>query len=632
MSGPWEDFAADGPWSDFAADPTPKATARRKDKGVLRKIDAGIRGAADMVSFGFADEFAAAMDSIPALAPGGESYSVAFDRNVAEQRAMDAADKEQTPVSRGTGQVAGFGMTLGASLATAPRAAAPAAAGLRGLGRNALLAAGEGGAYGGLSAAGNAEGDVSDRFKAAWPGVGFGAVVGAAAAPAAAGVGAMVGAAQRRGQPAIDRAANALRSRIEPAAARARVNALRDAGIAPAAINVLDDAGRGYVAAAAKRQTPAREIVQQRADAARVNLPGRVSRQAQRLSTDPRTPDQIAQELGETRAHSAQTQFGVVRGEQIQMAPETVSALRTGQGRAAIAEAARRERDPEVRAALSRLANDALDDPSTLITVGMADRISRVLQGQAQAAARAGDNDLASTLGQLARDVREPTATAIPGYRAALDDYAQQSRIMEAAGTGEDFLRRNTDEFVADAPAPGAPGNDLARATARRAIERRAGESPAAALSTAESIAIAPEQMARTRAILPEEEAAQLERAMSEEVRSYRQLQQVAPRTGSPTDLNQQDRQAAADLIGAGLTAAGGPKAWLGALVARLRSEGISDADAQAVADIATDPAVLDDLIQRMERLQPGRGRWLMNVINESAARNAGEATTSPRQ
>lgn len=633
-----EEAAPEGP-NPFDQFDQPQVSKRAKERRALksfgkafRRVDAGVRGAADMLSFGFGDEFAAGASSLPALLPGGETFHQAYDRNLADERAIDQADREDMPISRGVGQVAGFGAGLGvgavADLARFTPNALRAGGTLGAMGRGA----GMGAVYGGLSGAGNADGDLEQRAFAAVPGAVLGAGLGAAAVPFVGLVARGANALMTRNAPtvarAVDRAANALRPRSNVAEITQRTNALRAAGAEPSFASATDETGRGFIRAAASRMTPAREVVQRRADAAALNLPDRMGLAARRImSEDPRAPREIASELAAQRGANANRNFGAVRGEEITMAPETVQALRTGQGRSAIAEAARRERDPEVRAALNRLANEAMDAPATPITVGMADRISRVLAGQAQAAARAGDNDLAATLGGLSRDIRQPAAAAVPGYRSALDEFAAESRIMEAADRGEDFLRRNTDEFAADVAGPGDPGNELARATARRAIERAAGENIGSAPGVARRIAHAPEQQARNRALLGEEDARRLQDAMAAEERTMQDLRFVAPNTGSKTQVAGQDAAAsAADVGGAVVSAAhGNPLPLLSRLAMRLKTAGLSDADAAAVAEVSTNPQMLDDLVRRIERIEPGRGRWLMEVINQGGGREVGE-------
>lgn len=77
----------------------PDISDARGQGGVGETIDAGIRGAADVVTFGFADEASAAASSLF----GRGTY----DQNLARERAIDAYDQENSPVSRGIGQLTG---------------------------------------------------------------------------------------------------------------------------------------------------------------------------------------------------------------------------------------------------------------------------------------------------------------------------------------------------------------------------------------------------------------------------------------------------------------------------------------------------------------------------------------------
>lgn len=536
-----------------------RVAERRKMNPVLRRIDAGVRGAADMMTAGFADELSGVVGGLPALMPGGETYGEARDRIIEEARAIDDLDRVDVPWARGIGQVAGFG----AGLALGP---------VVNLGRvavgvpNGLRAIGAGAAYGALGAAGNAEGDVIDRLPEAGTGALVGGAVGAAAIPVARAAGAGVNALKTRFAQPLERAANTLGRRTNVNQLRARMDELRAAGADPSFVNVTDESGRGFVRAAASRMTPARETVQRRAESAALNLPDRMSGQARRvMSDDPRTPRQIAEEVASRRKIQADAQFGAVRGERVPLTEDAVMALRSDDGRSAIRDAASaslRSLDPaerEVGAELNRLAGAVLDEPGNVqITVGMAQNISEALFDAADAAARQGRNRMARSLGDMARAIRNNAADAVPGYRQALDDFAGESRILEAAERGEDFLRRNTDEFVEEVAGPGDPGNDVARATARRAIERAAGENPSAAPGIARRIADAPEQQARNRALLGPEDAERLESGMRAEAQVVRDLSDVAPRTGSQTQLREQDADTVGRLAGAVQTVAQG--------------------------------------------------------------------------
>jgi hypothetical protein len=415
--------------------------------------------------------------------------------------------------------------------------------------------------------------------------------------------------------------------RQDPEAVAQRAAEYRAAGIEPTLVDVVDEGGRGAVRAAATRMTPGRQVAQDFGDARALDLPDRISTQARtHMSSDPRTPMQIADELGQARAQAGDAAFGAVRGEAISMAPETVQALRSDYGRRAISEAAQRERDPEVRAALLRLANAALDDPSTQITVGMADRISRVLLGQAQAASRQGDNDLAATLGNLGRSVREPAKAASPGYGAALEQYGAQSRMIDAADRGEDFLKRSTDDFVADVGNMAPDERQLALATGRRAVERAAGESVASAPGVARRLSTAPEQRARNNALLGDRAPA-FENAMRLEERTVQNARQVAPKTGSWTSQNEQDAARMAGAVQVGRRILSGDK--IGLAMDWLRSRGMNDQQAEALVRMATDPAQTDQAIALIaQRYGPQAAKQFL-TLRQAALMGAGVTTSA---
>jgi len=439
---------------------------------------------------------------------------------------------------------------------------------------------------------------------------GLGASEGVAAAARLGG--SLVGAGLASVRPGARGEANMLRGQDRDRMAQ-QAAGFRQSGIEPTLVDVVDDAGRGTIRAAASRMTPGRQSATDFADARSLNLPDRMGQQARNiLSQDPRAPREIAADLARGRSAQARQQFGAVRGDVHPVSEEGVMALRNPLANEAIRESVRRERDPNVRAMLNRLAEDALDNPAGVeMSVGMADRISRTLFGRAQAATRAGDNDLAATLNGLADDIRGPMRQASPGYRDALSGFGAESRLMEAADQGQDFLARNTDEFIAATPGPGVPGNDLARATARRAIERAAGENTSAAPGVARRIANAPEQQARNRALLGEQDANRLQNAMAGEERLVRNAQDIAPRSGSQTQLRTQD---AANMLGTAGRAARGD--WVGVAIDWLKSRGMNDRQAQALIEAATDPRRTDEIIRQLGEADAQR---LMQIRNAAS-------------
>jgi hypothetical protein len=414
-----------------------------------------------------------------------------------------------------------------------------------------------------------------------------------------------------RRDPVLDRVARGQ----DPQRVQAETARYRAAGVRPALIDVVDDAARGAVRAAASRQTPARQAATDFRDARALDLPSRVGGQARRhMSQDPRTPDQIREAMANQRRGNADQAFGAVRDERVPLDEDSVAALRTADGRAAInaaADRAARSLSPDDRAIaaeLRRLSDGVLDAPGqTDITVGMAQHISEALQDVATTAARNGRNFDAASFGALSRAVRGNARQQVPGYDEALRGYEADSRLVDAANVGENLLTRNTDEFVQQAGGLGDDERALALAAGRRAIERGVGENPSTAPRIARQLADAPEQQARNAALLGDG-APRFQDSMRLEEMRVRNANDIAPRTGSQTQLRSQDASALADGINTaqrGLRAAhGDPTAAIGLFTDWLRSRGINDRDAQRLVEtsLSEDPGQIDNLVEYMTR------------------------------
>lgn len=144
-------------------------TETRDGSGVLEKIDAGVRGAADMMTFGFADEISAGLGT-------GFGYLGDYEKELARQRGIDRFDEKNNAYSRLGGQIAG-GVTGGIGMAKSGATLLTKKALQQG-GKQALArAAGEGAAYGGAYGLGSGEG-TEDRLKRAGAGAVTGAVTG----------------------------------------------------------------------------------------------------------------------------------------------------------------------------------------------------------------------------------------------------------------------------------------------------------------------------------------------------------------------------------------------------------------------------------------------------------------------
>lgn len=402
-------------------------------------------------------------------------------------------------------------------------------------------------------------------------------------------------------------------AKLDPAQMRVQAEQYRAAGIDPTLVDVSGDAGRGVIRDVGSRMDGSRQAVTDFYDARATGLPGRIGAQAREvISSDARTPMQIQAELTAQRSAAGNQAFGAVRDERFTLNPDAVIALRSPDGRSAIEAATRmslNSLDPAERAVgaeLSRLGQAMLDDPSTPVTVGMAQQISKALLDSADTANRAGSNRAASLLGNLGRAIRDDARTKVPGYDTALRQWESDSRLLSAAETGGDFLKRNTDEFASAVSAMTPEEQALARATARRSLEARAGESIGSAPGLARTVALAPEQQARNAALLGPDDATRLQNNLYRESMAVRNAADVAPRIGPKTASMLMDAQATRGMqegIGVGMDlATGNHLGHLRRAVNWFATRGINDAEASALANAAIDPAQLDGVISYLEQ------------------------------
>lgn len=150
----------------------------------LGKVDATMRGAADTMSFGFADEIAAGGDALfnPIFGSGqdGESFSDRYNANLKQQRGIDDADYENRFGYRLGGQLAGA-VTGGLGMAKSGLSASANAVNAgKSLGTVTGASIKEGAILGGLHGFGSGEGGIDSRLLSTGKGLASGAVIGGA--------------------------------------------------------------------------------------------------------------------------------------------------------------------------------------------------------------------------------------------------------------------------------------------------------------------------------------------------------------------------------------------------------------------------------------------------------------------
>lgn len=557
------------------------------------------------------------------------------------QRLLADTDREQQPLARNMGGIAG-----GAALAATPFGAPLRVTRGASLAGRVVNRAAGGSVAGGAWGFGQGEGNALERLPDAGSGAMFGAIAGPAAPVAANALGRVaapvvngaMSAGRAIARPFVnalgDAAPTALREAVQPNALRSGMNRFADRSpqdvnalnteasrfraeeIAPVFADVVNDGGRGTMRALATRQTPARQAAREFADGRAAGLQDRVSTQARRtISDDPRQPAQIREEITTRRNRQADQQFGAVRGDRISPDRDIIEALRTPAMRPAIEEAATsaaNRGDMETAGALRALAGDALDyGADAQITVGMADRIARSLNGRAEAFQRAGNNDAAASHFAIAERLRGGARQQVPGYDQALTAYAQDSGLASATELGEQFMTMEADQFAAAVARLSPEEQQIAQAAARRAVERQAG-TQGQAPGVAQRLSNGREQGARTSALVGD--AAPVQRAMGAELQTLRNAQGVSPAQGSPTSMNAQDAMGAAGAARDVVTM--NVPGLAGRAMNAIRSRGFNDAEAQAVVEAAIDPAQTDQLIGMLaERMSRREARNLARAI-----------------
>ncbi|MDM8352903.1 hypothetical protein [Brevundimonas diminuta] len=618
----------------YAAPQTPEqAVEERRDmNGIARRVDGAVRGAADMMTFGLADEIAAVGDTLI----GRGSYQ----QNIARQRGQDQADEQDIPLSRGVGQLGGAiaapgAVAAGKFVANAPRLGYT-------MTRGSAVGAGYGAAYG----AGSAEGGFGERAEGAGRGLMTGAVVGAVAPPLAQGVGAVAGAVARPFRPMVEGAGDLIaRLRGNPVspqeqAARhlgrglslddveAQVAQFRAQGVEPTFADAGGSNVQSRVRVAATRQTPGRERAEQFAAGRRQDVQEYTAGLGERVSPIQATPTELDEGLAAYQREASRSAFDAVRGERISLDPDSVMALRGEQGRSAIRDAARAfgsSVDPDERniaAELNRLADAVIDEPNVQITVGAADLMSRYLQ-------KAGGTDmnLRRVFGGAGRAIRQNARNQVGGYDEALKGYAQRAALSDAASAGEAFVgnRGHARDYVNAVQAMSEPQRAIAAAAGRAGVER-AAETPAGAARFLDAAANARGQRQRAAALLGEEGAASLREGAVIGRRLMTTAQNVNPRAGSNTFLNASDGEAPSGL---GNLARGRP---FSAAIDFIRSTGISDEMAENVVEMALDPSQTDELIAILRTRFPEREAFrIVERLTPLLGMQAGGAT-APQQ
>lgn len=399
----------------------------------LGKMDSAVRGAADVLSLGFADEISAGLGT-------GFGYLGDYDQELARQRGIDAEDANERGGYRLAGQLAG-GVTGGVGLARNGLSLGANAIN-RGasLGRVAGASLAEGGMLGAAHGFGSGEG-LEGRAQGAALGGAVGAALGGVAPLAVAGAQQLGGMAaapvaarlfpERYSQRAIGEAVRRSGMTVDDIAASLSRSQADEQGMFTVA-DAMGNSGQRMLSTVARNPSDARQRV---VDA----LTDRQMGQGDRLSSflaegfgAPDTAAQRATSLTAQRTATANTNYGAAREGAGAVDPtRAISAADDFLGMGGSLPRTNMA-DDSIESAVSRARSYLTDGQSVLSDFGSALRAKQELDGMIEGARPAVQRQLIPIRNAL----DEALEGASPNYATARNTFRQQSRAIDAIDAG----------------------------------------------------------------------------------------------------------------------------------------------------------------------------------------------------
>ncbi|MEY9328238.1 hypothetical protein [Sinorhizobium fredii] len=409
--------------------------AANQGDGFGRNVDSFMRGAADVMSLGMADEMAAAGGALTGI--GGEFGD--YSRNLRRERIKQDQRDQQDKVASLAGRITG-GVTGGLGLARNGLSMSANAIN-RGssLGRVAAASAGEGAILGGAHGAGSGEG-VEGRLKGAGIGGATGLVLGGAAPLAVAGVSQVGGMAaapvaarlfpERYAERAIGEGVRRSGMTVDDIAQALTRSQADDQGMFTVA-DAMGNSGQRMLSTVARTPHNERQAVIEELQARQAGQGDRLSNFLSEGFGAPDTAAQRAASLTARRSADATTNYGAARdGAGAVNLNNAIGEIDQLLGRDPILGDTALSAGP-LGPRLMALRDQLQRDGEQLIDFDRVLNIKSDLFQQMQRNPQVA-NDMRGVYGAL----DEALENASGGYRAANDTFRQQSRAIDAVDTG----------------------------------------------------------------------------------------------------------------------------------------------------------------------------------------------------
>lgn len=412
--------------------------AANSGDGFGRNVDSFMRGAADVMSLGFADEVAAAGGALTGV--GGEFGE--YGRNLRRERIkQDQRDNSDTVASL-AGRIAGG---VGGGIGLARAGLSPTANAINrgaGLGRVTTASATEGATLGGLHGFGSGEGN--GRVKSGVTGGAIGLGVGLAAPAAVAGVSKLAGPVaapvmarvfpEKYAERAIGEGVRRSGMTVDDIAAALGRSQADDQGMFTVA-DAMGNSGQRMLSTVARTPNNERQAVVEALQARQAGQGDRLSNFLAQGFDAPDTAAQRAASLTAQRTASANANYGAAREGAVAVDP--TGAIQAADdfltpGAMRLVNPGNNLADDSVEAAVRRARSYLTDGESVLTDFNAALRAKQEIDAMIEGAGPTIQRQLIPIRNQL----DEALARASQPYAAARDTFRQQSRAIDAVDTG----------------------------------------------------------------------------------------------------------------------------------------------------------------------------------------------------
>lgn len=418
----------------------------------LGRVDTFMRGAADTMSFGLADEIAAGGDALfnPVFGTGQDGGSLAdrYDRNLKAQRTTDELDGKKRTAERLTGQILGAvggGVGLARNGLSATTNAIKAGKGLAGVSKASAM---EGAVLGGAQGYGSAE-DIQGRLSGLGTGIFLGAATGAALPAVTTAVGG-----------AVKGATAPLIAPFRPAAYtdKALRTYLQRSGKTPEQIadimrsaaddgqpmytlaDAMGNAGQRALVPVTRTPNDARQEVTDFLIRRQMGQPQRLANALAEGFDAPQTSDRVTRALTQARDVEADALYTAARREAgavnvtpvLERIDETLSP-----GANQVVSPRDNIGYDTIEGSLARVRRMMSDGNSQVTDFNTLFRAKLDLDDMIARAEAQGAGNRAHYLTQVKREVDRALEDASPAFRNANDTFASRSRVIDSVAEGQ---------------------------------------------------------------------------------------------------------------------------------------------------------------------------------------------------